>query len=221
VHRSIVGFDIEKSTSAPRTNPIKQELRDELYRMIEEAMTVTGIGTEHCDPFEDRGDGLLALIHPIDEIPKAYILSRLLPELTRLLAERNRGLPAAEQARRQIRLRAVVHAGEVHHDDRGCFGEALDLACRLLDAARLKRQLRTSTEPLALVVSEDIYWGVVKHEYDGIREAAFRPAIAVNVAGRHRQGWIHVPGCDVPPALHLTTQRAEAHDLPSRSVTGG
>jgi GTP diphosphokinase / guanosine-3',5'-bis(diphosphate) 3'-diphosphatase len=32
------------------------------------------------------------------------------------------------------RLRVVLHAGEVHYDGNGCFGEALDIAFRLLDA---------------------------------------------------------------------------------------
>jgi hypothetical protein len=31
-----------------------------------------------------------------------------------------------------------VHAGEVNYDANGCFGEALDVAFRLLDAARVQ-----------------------------------------------------------------------------------
>jgi hypothetical protein len=48
-------------------------------------------------------------------------------------------------------------------------------------------------EPLALVVSEDIYWSIVQHEYEGIRAEMFRPEVRVQIAGRSRQGWFHVP----------------------------
>jgi hypothetical protein len=41
------------------------------------------------------------------------------------------------------------------------------------------------------VVSEDIFWSIVQHEYDGIRAEAFQPEVRVQVAGRRRQGWVH------------------------------
>jgi hypothetical protein len=119
----------------------------------------------------------------------------------RLLVDYNLALPAAEQARRGLRLRAVVHAGEVHHDDNGFFGEEVDVACRLLNAPRLKRSLRTAAGPLALVVSEDIFWAIVKHEYDGIRLDSFEQGVRVQVAGRRRQGWIHLPSEPAVPSL--------------------
>jgi hypothetical protein len=43
------------------------------------------------------------------------------------------------------------------------------------------------------VVSEEIYWGLVKHEYEGIRQDTFRLEVRVDVGGRRRQGWVHVP----------------------------
>jgi hypothetical protein len=193
VHRSILAVDVESSTGALRTNPIKAELRDVVYRLLEQAFVFTGISPEHCDPFEDGGDSVLALIRPVDDVPKTYLLSRFVPELARLLGDYNQSLPMAERARRGLRLRAVVHAGEVHHDDNGFFGEEVDVACRLLNAPRLKRSLRTAAGPLALVVSDDIFWAIVKHEYDGIRLDSFELGVRVQVAGRRRQGWIHLP----------------------------
>ncbi len=61
MHRSILAVDIEGSTR--RTNPVKGELRDEVYRLVVEALCVTGIGSQHYDPFTDRGDGLLVKGH--------------------------------------------------------------------------------------------------------------------------------------------------------------
>jgi hypothetical protein len=85
-----------------------------------------------------------------------------------------------------------MHAGEVHYDANGCFGEALDVAFRLLDAARVKRALRETADPLVLVISGDIYSSVVRHGYDGIDQQAFRPLVRVQVAGRRYPGWVHV-----------------------------
>ncbi|MEU8803164.1 hypothetical protein [Spirillospora sp. NPDC048819] len=193
MHRSILVIDIEGSTAAARTNPVRQELRAQVYRMLGVAMGHAGIDGRWCDPFEDRGDGVLVLLHPVDELPKTLLLSRLVPKLAHQLVEYNAGLPAAERPRLGLRVRVVVHAGEVHRDENGCFGEAVDLACRLLDSPKLKQGLRESPAPLVLAVSEDIYWGIVRHGYDGICPSAYQPDLRVSVGGRRRQGYVHVP----------------------------
>ncbi|TDD61958.1 hypothetical protein [Actinomadura rubrisoli] len=191
VHRSIFVIDLEKSTV--RTNPVKAELRHQVYRMLNLALACSGVEPGFLDPFEDRGDGVLALIHPVDDVPKTRLLSRLVPEFVQMLDDYNRALPPAELPVRGMRVRVVLHAGEVHRDENGYFGEAVDVACRLLDAPRLKKCLSESIAPLVLVVSEDIYWSIVKHGYDGIRADSYRPGLRVHVAGRRRQGWIHLP----------------------------
>jgi len=190
-YRSIVALDIERSTSRP--NPVKGELRNKTYELFEAALRVAGIDSRHHDRFIDRGDGILALIHPVDQVPKAILLNRAVPCLSRLLTEYNAGLPRHSQPQRQLRIRVVVHAGEVHYDANGCFGEALDVAFRLLDAARVKRTLREMADPLILVISGDIYSSVVRHGYDGIDHQAFHPLVRVQVAGKRYPGWIHLP----------------------------
>jgi hypothetical protein len=85
-----------------------------------------------------------------------------------------------------------MHAGEVHYDANGCFGEALDVAFRLLDAANVKRALRAGADPLTLVVSGDIYWTLVRHGYDGIDQSSFHQLARVNVSGHRYLGWIHI-----------------------------
>jgi class 3 adenylate cyclase len=202
VHRSIVLFDIERSTNAFRTNPVKRQLREELYRVITEAMSYTGIQSRWHDPFEDRGDGVLMLIRPVDQLPKTHLLSKLIPELTRQLVGYNLALPPDEWQRRGLRLRAVVHAGEVHRDGNGYFGEAIDVACRMLDAAKLRSLLREAAAPLVLAVSEAIYWGLVKHEYDGIKADTYSPDFKVTVAGRRHQAFVHVPSTLVAVSAH-------------------
>jgi hypothetical protein len=57
----------------------------------------------------------------------------------------------------------------------------------------VKKALRAAADPLALVISEDIYRTIVRHGYDGIDQHAFSPLIRINVAGHRYPGWVHTP----------------------------
>lgn len=116
--------------------------------MFDAALLEAGIRRQYRDRFVDRGDGILALIHPVDQAPKAALLKTVIPALNQLLTDYNASLPHASRAQRQLRIRAVVHAGEVHFDANGCFGEALDIAFRLLDATHAKKALQATADPL-------------------------------------------------------------------------
>jgi hypothetical protein len=190
VHRTILAIDIEDSTQ--RTNPVKEELRQQVYQLVRDAFGKAGIDGQYCDPFTDRGDGVLILVQPTDAIPKPLLLSRFMPALADLLSRHNDAIPQ-EQRSRLLRLRAVLHAGEVHYDGKGFFGEDLDVAFRLLDAPKFKTYLRHATGPIALVVSDDIYWSVIHHGYDGINGYEFQPLVTVTVADRRHKGWVHLP----------------------------
>ena len=207
VHRSILAVDIEGSTR--RTNPVKEELREETYRLVVEALYVAGIGSQHYDPFTDRGDGILVLLRPADELPKPLLLSRLIPILASLLAAHNNGISPADQPR-TLRLRAVIHAGEVHYDEKGPFGEDLDVAFRLLDAPRFKTHLKNATVPLALVASDYIYQTIIRHGYEGIVEDEFVPLVTVNVGFQRRKGWVQLPYAGGIPVAVPTRPRAYA-----------
>jgi len=129
VYRSIVAVDLEGSTK--RTNVVKGELRRVMYELLDRALTAAGIGPNHLEDLVDRGDGVLILVRPHDDVPKTVLLGRLMPVLTALLAGHNAQVTRPEL---ELRLRAVVHAGEVHYDGRGFYGDDLDVAFRLLDA---------------------------------------------------------------------------------------
>ena len=113
-HRAIIAVDIEQSTSRP--DPVKAELRRTLYDLFDQALRSAGIHRRDRDRFTDRGDGLLALIHPVDHAAKPILLNRAIPVLAQLLADYNASLPRAGRAHRQLRVRVVMHAGEVHYD---------------------------------------------------------------------------------------------------------
>lgn len=193
-YRSILAVDVEDS--ATRNNSAKAHMRAALYDLVIEAFAASGISEHDHDPFIDRGDGILALVHPNDHVPKTVLLHTVVPALSQLMTLHNLCSPADG-----FRMRAVLHAGEVHHDRRAPFGEALDLAFRLLDAPETKLALRRTTAPLLLVVSDDIYQSVVRHRYEGIDPVSFiafpgqRPATA--------RGWWHVPTPATRHALDL------------------
>ncbi len=191
VHRAILAVDMENSTR--QTNPVKEEMRRRIYHLLERALYTAGIHEDHLDRLTDRGDGVLALVRPVDEVPKTLLLERLMPTLSALLDTYNSCASAFDRSDRRLRLRAVIHSGEIHDDGRGFFGEALDVAFRLLDAAPVKKMLRRSSAPLVLVVSEEIFWSIVSQGYGGIDERAYAPLVRVQVAGRQRRGWVHVP----------------------------
>lgn len=178
--RAIVALDIERSTSRP--DPVKAELRIMLYELFDSALRSAGIHPHHRDRFYDRGDGLLALIHSTDRA--AEMVVKVVPVLNQLLTGFNVGLPP----QRQLRVRVVVHAGDVHYDANGCFGKALDSAFRLLDAPVLKEALCTAPEPLMLVVSGDVYGSVARHVHDGIDHL-----VSAEIAGTRFRGWIRMP----------------------------
>ncbi|HEV8563188.1 MAG TPA: hypothetical protein VGR06_43285 [Actinophytocola sp.] len=86
-----------------------------------------------------------------------------------------------------------MHAGEIHYDSRGPFGEALDIACRLVDAPELKQATRSTSAPLVLAVSDHIFQSVVRHRYSGIDDNAYQPLVRMDIGGREHRGWISVP----------------------------
>jgi class 3 adenylate cyclase len=197
-YRAIIALDIEGSTSRP--DPVKAELRAMLYELFDTALHSAGIYPRHRDRFIDRGDGLLALIRPADRAPKALLLNRVIPEFSRLLSGYNTSIPPQARPQRQIRVRVVLHAGDVHYDPDGCYGEALDIAFRLLDAPRVKKALKATTSPLILVVSGHIYSSIVRHSYYQDDGSAFRHLVTRQIAGNRYPGWIQIPESGSPAA---------------------
>jgi hypothetical protein len=204
VHRSIVAVDVEGSTK--RTNPDKGKLRRVLYDLLERALTGAGIGQRHLEELGDRGDGVLILIRPHDDVPKTVLFSQLIPKLTALLVEYNEGVAKPEL---RMRLRAVIHAGEVHEDGRGFYGDDIDVAFRLLEARKVKLMLKHAPEaPLVLVVSEEIWTGVLRHGYSDCGRYSQR--VRVQVGERTRYGRVTLPTCaqaDVPARVPRPRQQ--------------
>jgi len=210
VYRSILAVDLEGSTR--RTNLVKGELRRVMYDLLGHSLESVAITGNRLERLVDRGDGVLALIRPHDDVPKTVLLDRLTPLLAGQLAEHN---ARAAQPAFRIRLRMVVHAGEVHDDGRGFYGRAIDVAIRLLDSPAAKKTLRLSTSPLVLVVSDEIHAGIVCEGY--VPADTYRPLVRVRVGSRWERGWVHIP---VPAAsLDIPRQSTSARG-PRRAPPG-
>jgi hypothetical protein len=140
--------------------------------------------------FADRGDGLLALIDPADQ---ELVLNDVIPAFSQLLASYNAGLSHPGDRHRRLRVRVVVHTGNIHDDDNGCFGEPLDTAFRLLNAPRAKLALKAAQGPLVAVISADVWESAAPDSLAGTVPAASRQLVTAQVAGQEHQGWILLP----------------------------
>ena len=185
-HRGILALDIQGFGRLERTNPARARMRTGLHRILGNAMTAAHIAPEHVEQSE-YGDGVLVLLGP--HVSKARLLHPVLPRLLSGLARYNRTAPDAAR----LRLRVVVHAGELLRDAHGITGEDLILAFRLLDAEVVRVRLAQAMADLVLVVSDAIYQGIVKHGYSKIDPAVFHP-IWVTAKEISTRAWLHVPG---------------------------
>jgi class 3 adenylate cyclase len=110
-----------------------------------------------------------------------------------LISARNdRAHNEAASRQRRIRLRAAIHAGEVHYDEYGVAGMAINMAFRLMDADTLKRTLRDSSHALALIASHWFYDEVIRHS-PRCSPAAYRQ-VEVAVKETKATAWISLPG---------------------------
>jgi Ca-activated chloride channel family protein len=190
-HRTILITDIEGSNRPDRDDRDRRQLRDALYRLLDEALRAAGVRRRRTST-HDLGDGCLILLRP--EVPKALVLRAVALELPRRLRAHNR--QAAERLR--IRLRVAVHAGEIDWDENGPLGGDLSDAFRLLDSAVLRERLRAVEAPMVLVVSRTIYHSVVQRGHGGIDPASFVRAM-VHEKELDEEAWVHVPAEPADP----------------------
>ena len=211
VYRSIIVLDLEESTM--RTNPVKGELRRVMYDLLGRSLKAVAVTGNRLESLTDRGDGVLVLIKPHDEVPKTVLLDRLIPLLAALLVEYNAQAPHPTL---RMRLRVVMHAGEVHMDRRGCYGEAIDVAIRLLDSPRVKKTLKQAAAPLVLVISNEIYSGIVCQGY--VDPDTYHPLVRVGVGKRRHRGWVHIPPSAAAPVLAGPVRGSRSASAPGSSA---
>jgi hypothetical protein len=189
VHRGILAADIEGFGRLERSNPVRVRLRAALYRLIDQSLAQASI-----DPWRrehtDHGDCVLILLEP--QISKTRLLHPFIPRLAAALERHNQAAPFPER----LRLRVVIHAGEIVRDAHGHSGEDLNAAFRLLDSQPAHASLAEAAGDLVVVVSDAIYQSIVKHGYGRIDPASYR-AVTVMAKETNTTAWVHAP--QAPP----------------------
>jgi hypothetical protein len=109
----------------------------------------------------------------------------------------------------------VVHAGELLSDEHGYFGEDLDDAFGLLNSNTLRACLTETGSPLALLVTHQIYEGIVKHELAGVDPVMYQRT-RVRLKRKSIPAWLYTPTIPTPqqsPACDTRCDRRRHHGM--------
>jgi len=190
VHRAILCADVERFGDRSRTRLHQIAVRNGLYAALRTAFARSGVSWEDCY-HEDRGDGVLILVPP--DVPKNVLSASIPRELAVALAGHNQ----ANDRQARIRLRLAVHAGEIHLDDHGVVGTAINVAFRLIDAQALRRALVDSGGTLAVIASQWFFEEVIRH--DPASDPAGYRQVEISVKETREAAWICRPDDPYPP----------------------
>ncbi len=160
-------------------------LRTALHDLLGHSLLRVGINWTRLEA-ADFGDGALVLLDP--EASRTRPLHPLVTELKRRLARYNSTPPPAER----LRLRLVVHAGEVQRTEDGFIGEDLDMAFGLLRARPLRRWLVRRSADLTLILSDQVYQHAVAHP-DHVTVLSSCHSVRVKTGQDTVRAWVHRP----------------------------
>jgi Ca-activated chloride channel family protein len=184
VHRSIIAVDIEKFERADRNDRIRVELRQRLRECLDNALTSRL--DPSCISSSDTGDGKLCLInteHTVRVLEVADELDKLVADYNQMLAN----------DRTRLRLRVVVHAGQVVRDDSGWSGHAVNFACRLLDSQVLRERLAADPGDLVLMISDLIYDQLIAQGHCARYPPSRFQRVTVSSKETARRAWVLRP----------------------------
>ncbi|TDC62182.1 hypothetical protein [Streptomyces hainanensis] len=192
----ILVLDIEGFSK--RTDPIQESLRAAMYEVLREALVRSGLSVDEI-AMEDRGDGVL-MIAPASVSPVT-----LAGSFVRALDDELVGKAAVFNQDHAMRFRLALHQGLAAPDARGWVGDAVNTACRLVDAGPPRAVLTAATRArMVFVVSDEIHRSVIRHGHRAIDPAAYLPIRFATKHGETITGWVTVPGYAAPPGLEET-----------------
>ncbi|MEU0796564.1 hypothetical protein ABZ342_41420 [Amycolatopsis sp. NPDC005961] len=187
VHYTILAVDVERFNAPRRTNLHRLIVRSGLYRAVEDAFATSGVRWRDCHRI-DLGDGVLVLTP--GDYPKAVFGERVPQELAKNLSTHN----SAHTTEEQIRLRMVLHAGEITRDAHGFTGSAIMHAFRLLDSRAAKDALSASDGDIAVIASDWFYEEVIRHIKFG--DPKSYTSVFAAVKETTTRAWVHLPSTD-------------------------
>jgi hypothetical protein len=139
-----------------RNDDDRRTIRNVMYTILQEACENSDVPWLACHR-EDRGDGALIIVPP--STPTRSVVDPLLARLAAALKHYNRQATPATR----IQLRVALHVGPVVSEPEGVSGEAIILASRIIEAAKLKKELARTGAHLGVIVSAFVYDSVIKH----------------------------------------------------------
>ncbi|MEU7956249.1 hypothetical protein [Micromonospora humida] len=181
---TLIGLDIEGFQRHDRDDHTRLDLRRRLYAIL--TKTLACIQADHHAELLDRGDGIIAVLRGPMTAPTA--LRNLIPCLARELELSNADVAAPNV----MRLRAVLHSGEVIGDEHGYIGSDLNLVFRILDAAALRDHLSHSDAPLVLALSDHVWRE--SHQGDPATQSFTEVSVQVKETSTH--AWVASFGTD-------------------------
>lgn len=192
-HFFFLVLDIEGFSIRP--DPVQKTLRRAMYEVARAAVADARLS---WDGFlrADRGDGIIMLF------PSGVSPVTLAGDLIRTLNARLADMAAILDARHRMRFRVAMHHGLATKDAEGWSGNAVNTACRLVDAQPLRDTLKAAAEAhLALIVSDVFHQAVIRPGHRSTDGATFAPVrVDVKELIAYR-AWIRVPGYPAPPRL--------------------
>src|SRR5947209_13160143 len=142
----VVVIDIEGFSQRP--DPAQGSLRRAMYQVLTTAMDDAHLAWEHFQ-LQDRGDGVIMIVDA--HISPVVLAGEFVRALDSGLAEK----AAMYSADHQMRFRIALHQGLANPDDEGWSGDAINTACRLVDAPPLRDTLAAARRAqVALIVSD-------------------------------------------------------------------
>lgn len=206
-HAALAAFDIEKSSDPAKTDDILRAMRPALLGVLREAINGAAISWSRCT-WLDQGDGGTLVAPGEDEF-------RIVDPLAGHLAAALRRYNRRSSPLTRIRLRMAAHSGPLYRDAGGLSGAPLVHLARLLDAEPLRTQLATAPADLAVLVSDSLYGGIVRHDY-GLLDPAVFHEVEVRVKETNTRAWLlGPPGRPAAPAAPAAGRTSPQADGPA------
>ncbi|WP_156212960.1 hypothetical protein [Lentzea aerocolonigenes] len=197
--------DVAEFTREDRTLAHQLAVQEGLYDVLRAALAAAGADPGGC-VIEDRGDGALILVPP--SVSKSELADKL-PD--RLAAELRR-YNATHDPAAQFKLRVGLHAGDIRRNEHGWVGNAVVLACRILDAEEAKAELRGSGQLVAFIASAYFYDEVIAQDPASAPESYRR--IDVSVKSYEGHAWLRLHGGGwAPSAVAVPDEDLLVRDL--------
>jgi len=181
----MLAIDIAAFNDRRRGEDVQRFLRAAMYELLARAFDSSRLTWLACY-HEDRGDGILVVAPPAT--PAIALFDPLVDRLRAGLRLHNK--ICSDLAK--IRLRMSVHAGQVHFDENGICGFAVNHLFRMLDAAAFKRTFAASGADFGLVTSDVLYEDVISQGPGLVDPGMYAP---INIRCKETRGraWLYLP----------------------------